>query len=116
MEYLSKHYVGDGANQLVLDPEDWTPEQFDAFMKIFGLTEATKIIINEYRIETYAESKVGEGDWIIACDHLNMLIAEYVAAGWVGQFALQTTLLPLKKRYDSGERSQSLYDEIMACE
>jgi hypothetical protein len=29
-------------------------------------------------------------------------------------FALQMVIDPLLKRYDSGERTQSLYDEIMA--
>lgn len=116
MKYLSKHFTSDGINQIVLEPEDWTKEQFEAFMKIFGLTNVKRIVVSEYRIESYAESNVGEADWIVACDHLNMVIAEYVMAGWSGQFALNATLIPLKRRYDCGERTQTLYDEIMALE
>ena len=55
-------------------------------------------------------------DWNEAENYLNMLIAEYTAIGWPGIFGLQMTLLPLKKRFDSGERTQELYDAIMECE
>lgn len=55
-------------------------------------------------------------DWQEAENYLNMLIAEYVAIGPAGSFGLRLTLLPLKKRFDSGERTEELYNEIMECE
>lgn len=55
-------------------------------------------------------------DWDKAESYLNKTIAEYAAIGMPGRFALQLTLIPLKKRYDDGERTQELYDEIMECE
>ena len=55
-------------------------------------------------------------DWERAESWLNELIAEYVALGWAGSFGLRLTLLPLKRRFDAGERTQDLYDAIMQCE
>ena len=54
-------------------------------------------------------------DWERAENHLNMLIAEYSAIGGTGQIGLQITLLPLKRRFDAGERTDKLYEEIMQC-
>ena len=44
-----------------------------------------------------------------------MLIAEYVCNGWAGGFYLNAALIPLKKRYNQGERTKELYDFIMSC-
>ena len=55
-------------------------------------------------------------DWERAESWLNKLIAEYVALGWAGSFGLRLTLLPLKQRFDAGERTRDLYDTIMQCE
>lgn len=55
-------------------------------------------------------------DWEKAENYLNTLIADYTALGWTGSFGLKVTLLPLKKRFDSGERTEELYNEIMECE
>ena len=55
-------------------------------------------------------------DWEFAKNTLNMWIAEYASIGFAGQLGLQTVLLPLKRRFDAGERSKELYDEIMKCQ
>jgi len=55
-------------------------------------------------------------DWERAINYLNSLIDEYVAIGWAGSLGLYLTLLPLKRRYDDGERTETLYNEIMQCE
>lgn len=55
-------------------------------------------------------------DWEHAENYLNMLIAEYAMIGFAGSFAMNLTLLPLKRRFDAGERTQKLYDEIMECQ
>ena len=57
-----------------------------------------------------------ETDWKEAQEHLDFLITEYRSIGWVGSFGLTLTLLPLKERLDSGERTRELYEEIMSCE
>ncbi len=54
-------------------------------------------------------------DWERAENYLNMMIAEYSALGWAGQFGLRYVLLPLKRRFDAGERTERLYLEIMQC-
>lgn len=56
-----------------------------------------------------------EPNWKEAQEHLDFLITEYRIIGWAGSFGLMT-LLPLKERLDSGERTRELYEEIMACE
>ena len=48
-------------------------------------------------------------DWERAESWLNKLIAEYVALGWAGSFGLRLTLLPLKQRFDAGERTQDAF-------
>lgn len=58
---------------------------------------------------------VSKEDWKKAIDYLNMLIAEYVCNGWAGGFYLNAVIIPLKKRYDQGERTKDLYDFIMSC-
>lgn len=57
-----------------------------------------------------------ELDWKKAEDHLNFMIDEYKSIGTRGIFSLTLTLYPLKQRYNSGERTQELFDEIMECE
>lgn len=53
-----------------------------------------------------------EADWLYAYDHLNMVTAECTALGTSGVATVYMKLLPLKSRYDSGERTRELYDAI----
>lgn len=55
-------------------------------------------------------------DWVAAERHLQFMMDLYRGFGWAGTFGLQTGLRPLKDRLMSGERTQKLYDEIMAIE
>lgn len=57
MKYFGKQFVTNGDDFLVLEPEDWTAEQYKAFLAIFGLTEAERIVINEYKLEVYGTEK-----------------------------------------------------------
>lgn len=116
MHCISKHFTTDGYNQIVLERDDWTDEQFQTFMDIFGLTEAEKIVITDYKIEAYTKPMPTEEEWEKAINYLNQLIADYAGQGWTGQFALQGLLLPMKKLYDDGNRSRDLYEDIMECE
>lgn len=60
--------------------------------------------------------KITDEQWKEAIHYLNMVIAEYASIGWTGQFGLQGVLIPLKKRFDKGERTRELYDAIMKVE
>lgn len=60
MHYFGKQFVTTGDDFLVLEPEDWTPEQYQAFLAIFGLKEAERIVINEYKLEVYGTEKENE--------------------------------------------------------
>ena len=59
-----------------------------------------------------SQQPLTEADWLFAYDHLNMVMAEYTAVGSSGVAAMYIKLTPLKTRYDSGERTQELYDAI----
>ena len=52
-------------------------------------------------------------DWKEAKAYLDMMMAEYVMLGPTGFLGLQLGLVPLRKRYDEGERTRDLYDSIM---
>lgn len=65
---------------------------------------------NEY------ERITSELDWEKAEYHLNLMIDGYKSIGQCGIFGLMLTLYPLKHRFNSGERTKELYDEIMECE
>ncbi len=53
-------------------------------------------------------------DWTMAYAHLQEVRRQYVEIGGPGVLALTITLNPLVVRYERGERTQKLYDEILA--
>lgn len=55
-------------------------------------------------------------NWEEAEKWLYEIQSMYQQIGFVGVFALGATINPLVKRYESGERTQELHDEIMALE
>lgn len=103
---------------LVLEPEDWTEDEWAAFLKLFGLKEAERIKISDYTLEFYGTKKtvISAEQWDEAIKILDRWIVEYASIGFAGSFALNGVLVPLKQRYERGERTQELYDEIMAVE
>ncbi len=54
--------------------------------------------------------------WQAAYDYLQGVRKMYVEIGASGTLALTITLNPLVMRYESGERSEGLYDEMRAVE
>lgn len=52
-------------------------------------------------------------DWGTAEGHLYDTKIMYESIGWTGSFALSVTINPLAKRYESGERTIELYNEIL---
>lgn len=61
-------------------------------------------------------NQITDEQWKEAIHYLNMVIVEYASIGWAGQFGLNGVLVPLKKRFDKGERTRELYDAIMKVE
>jgi len=88
-----------------------TPLTINKLAKAFGMPVEEFLKKGEEDMEQSLKP-----NWKKAESYLNMLIAEYVSIGVVGSFGLNLTLLPLKKRLDSGEKTQKLFDEIMECE
>lgn len=62
------------------------------------------------------ETIITDERWEKAYIYLKDCIVANTEIGWAGRFALDGVLLPLKKRYDNGERTVELYNDIMACE
>jgi len=52
-------------------------------------------------------------DWGRARSMMHDKMMEYAAHGMMGHISIECRILPLKRRYDRGERSERLYDEIM---
>lgn len=52
-------------------------------------------------------------DWGMAEGHLYDTKIAYESIGFKGSFALALTINPLAKRYESGERTIELYNEIL---
>jgi hypothetical protein len=55
-------------------------------------------------------------NWEEAKNHLNEIRLEYTEIGSSGLLALFLSIDPLLRRYEKGERTQELYDSIMALE
>lgn len=113
MKTISKHFVSEGVDGLILEPKDWSKEQFQAFLDIFGLTEAERIVITEYKIEADVTPEPDEDDWEKAYNHLKVVLDYYKFGTKFGATVVQFVLSPLKHRYDSGERTKELYNAIM---
>lgn len=54
-----------------------------------------------------------ELDWTKAANHLKSAERVYGEVGAVGAFARSFVIKPCRKRFDMGERSQELWDEII---
>jgi hypothetical protein len=52
-------------------------------------------------------------DWEKAESYLKVCESAYTETGSAGRFALQFTINPLRDRFNKGERTQELFDEIM---
>lgn len=98
-----------------------TEEDFQRLKAKYGakLEQASAARRDAAIAELRAEEEEEKGDdlnWKHAAEHLQDTFDNYVSIGLSGQPALHAVILPLKQRYDSGERSQDLYDAILALE
>lgn len=53
--------------------------------------------------------------WKEAANHLNEMIKSYFEMESVARIRLEYILIPLRERFNSGERTEELYEQIMAC-
>lgn len=44
-------------NQIILEPEDWTESQWAAFLELFDLEEADRIVLSEFKVDIYGTRK-----------------------------------------------------------
>lgn len=52
-------------------------------------------------------------DWEVAKEHLYEMKKAYEEIGFAGAFGLSLTINPLVNRYENGERTKELHEEIM---
>ena len=57
MNYISKHFAADNYDQLVLEKKDWSDVVWHAFLMIFGLVEAERIVVSEYKLEAWGDKE-----------------------------------------------------------
>jgi hypothetical protein len=53
-------------------------------------------------------------DWVLAENWLKEIEHRYTEIGSAGYLALNLTIRPIRDRFNKGERTDELYDEIMA--
>ncbi len=44
-------------NQIILEPEDWTKEQWATFLELFDLVEADRIVLSDFTVDIYGTPK-----------------------------------------------------------
>lgn len=52
---LRDHYINHGkqSEPLILEPEDWTEDEWKVILKLFGMQKADRIKVSDYILETY---------------------------------------------------------------
>lgn len=57
MNCISKHFTADNYNQLILKQEDYSEYVWNTLLDIFGLNDAEKIVVSEYKLDGYGREK-----------------------------------------------------------
>lgn len=57
MDYIQINGSLKEGNQLILEPEDWTEEQWATFLELFDLIEAERIVLSEFKVDIYGTPK-----------------------------------------------------------
>lgn len=57
MDYIQLEGNLNRGNQIILEPEDWTEEQWKAFLDIFDLEEASRIVLSEFKVDILGTKK-----------------------------------------------------------
>lgn len=57
MEYFKLDASVEHGTQIILEPEDWTEDQWATFLEVFGLAEAERIVLSNSGIEVFGTVK-----------------------------------------------------------
>lgn len=57
MDYFQISGQREKGTQLILEPEDWTEDQWAAFLELFDLVEADRIVLADFMVEVYGTPK-----------------------------------------------------------
>lgn len=57
MNCISKHFVADNYEQLILEQENYSEYVWNTLLDIFGLESADKIVVSEYKLDAYGGDK-----------------------------------------------------------
>ena len=57
-------YKADTDCFLVLEPEDWTADEWKTILKLFGMVEAERIAVRDYVLEAFGTPKPSFSDLI----------------------------------------------------
>lgn len=55
MDYIQLTGSLKQGNQIILEPEDWTKEQWATFLELFDLEEAERIVLSDYTVDIYGK-------------------------------------------------------------
>ena len=58
MNCISKHFVADNYEQLILEQENYSEYVWNTLLGIFGLEDADKIVISEYKLDAWRVENV----------------------------------------------------------
>ena len=57
MNYISKHFTADANNQIILDRADWSDEAWQGFLILFGVWDADRIVVSEYKVDIWSKKE-----------------------------------------------------------
>ena len=57
MDYFQISGQRQKGTQIILEPEDWTEEQWQGFLDLFDLVEASRIVLADFTVEVYGTPK-----------------------------------------------------------
>lgn len=57
-------YVSNGDDFLVLEPEDWSEDEWKTILKLIGAEEAERLVVRDYILECYGTPKPNLSDLI----------------------------------------------------
>lgn len=58
-EFAQEHVT----EPLILEPEDWSEDEWATILKLFGMEKADRIVLNGYTLETFGVKKT---DWSVS--------------------------------------------------
>lgn len=57
MDYYQRSGSRERGTEIILEPEDWTDAQWNAFLEIFDLEAAERIVLADFMAEVYGTPK-----------------------------------------------------------